>query len=229
MGKKSPAPKQNTLTSVIQTTMKSQDKIVTELAARIINLEKTVESLQSELIITKNVNDILTNEVDDLQQYQRRQCIVIDGLQTAPNETMLQVTLKTENVLAQHLPLDPDEVVNQIDKRHRIGPLKDDGTQSAIVRFKSHSFREKAYVNRKKCSNCKIKIKLSLTRKRRKTLTIAYKISYKLPNVNLFYADIHANLKLRLKEPINNKIVYPVRDKQELFNLFKKFEWNIYG
>ena len=193
--------------------MKSQDEIVAELTARITNLKKTVERLQSELIITKNVNDILTNEVDDLQQYQRRQCIVIDGLQTAPNEAILQVTQKAENVLAQHLNLDPDEVVNQIYKCYCIGLLKDDGTQSATVRFKLHSFREKAYANRKNCSNGNIKIKLSLTRKRRKTLTYAYKISGKLPNVKFFYADIHGNLKLRLNEPINNKIVYLFRDK----------------
>ena len=173
MGKRSPASKKSTLTSATQTTMKSQDEIVAELTARIANLEKTVERLQSELVITKNVNDILTNEVDDLQQYQQCQCIVIDGLQTTPNKTITQVTKKAENALAQHLKLDPDEVVNQIDKCHCIGPLKDDGTQPAIVRFKSHSFREKAYVNRKKCTNRNIKIKLSLTRKRRKTLTYA--------------------------------------------------------
>ena len=132
MGKKSAVSKQNTLTSATQTIMKSEDEIVAELSARIANLEKTVERLPSELVITKNVNDILTNEVDDLQQYQQRQCIVIDGLQTTPNETITQVTEKAENVLAQHLKLDPDEVVNQIDKCHSIDLLKDDGTQSAI-------------------------------------------------------------------------------------------------
>ena len=119
--------------------------------------------------------------------------------------------------------------MNQIGKCHRIGPLKDNSTQSTIVRFKSHSFREKAYVHTKKCTNRNIKIKLSLTRKRTKTLAYAYKISGKLPNVNFFYVDIHGNLKLRLNKPINNKIAYPFRDKQELFNLFKKFEWNIDG
>ena len=66
MGKKSPASKQNILTSATQTTMKLQDEIVAELSARIANLEKTEEQLQSELVITKNANDILRNEVDDL-------------------------------------------------------------------------------------------------------------------------------------------------------------------
>ena len=45
--------------------------------------------------------------------------------------------------------------------------------------------------------------------------------------MNLLYADIHGNLKLRLNEPQSNKIVYPFRDKQGLLNLFKKFKWNI--
>ena len=42
-------------------------------------------------------------------------------------------------------------------------------------------------------------------------------------------ADIQGNLKIRLNEPINNEIIYSFRDKQEIFNLFKKLEWNIYG
>ena len=66
MGKKSPASKQNILTSATQTTMKLQDEIVAELSARIANLEKTEDQLQSELVITKNANNILRNEVDDL-------------------------------------------------------------------------------------------------------------------------------------------------------------------
>ena len=173
MGKKSPASKQNILTSATQTTMKLQDEIVAEFTASIANLKKTVERLQSELVITKNVNDILTNEVDDLQQYQQRQCIIIDGLETTPNKKISQVTQKAENAFAQHIKLDPDEVVNQINKCHRIVLHKNDGTHLTKVRFKSHSFREKAYVNRKKCTNRNIKIKLSLTRKRRKTLTYA--------------------------------------------------------
>ena len=61
MGKKSPTSKQNTLTSATPTTRKSQNQIVAELTARIANLEKTLEILQIELVITKNVNDILTN------------------------------------------------------------------------------------------------------------------------------------------------------------------------
>ena len=49
----------------------------------------------------------------------------------------------------------------------------------------------------KKCSHHNIKIKLSLTRKRSKTLTHPDKIGDKLvPNVNFLYTDIHGNPKL---------------------------------
>ena len=69
----------------------------------------------------------------------------------------------------------------------------------------------------------------AVTNKKKKKNNYAYEISDKLLNVNFFYADIHGNLKLQLNEPINNKIVYPFRDKQEFLNLFKKFKWNIDG
>ena len=59
-------------------------------------------------------------------------------------------------------------------------------------------------------------------------MTYTKKILDKLPNVK-FYVDIHGKLKLRLNEPINNKKFYYFRDKRKLFNLFKKFEWNIGG
>ena len=49
-----------------------------ELLKRVANLEKIVKKLRSELYITKNVNTLLSNENDDLQQYQKRHCIVID-------------------------------------------------------------------------------------------------------------------------------------------------------
>ena len=47
---------------MIQTPKKSQDEIVAELTARITNLSKNEERLESE----ENVNELHTNEVDDL-------------------------------------------------------------------------------------------------------------------------------------------------------------------
>ena len=155
---------------------------------------------------------MLSKEIDDLQQYQRRHCIVIDGLRTSPSETSDHVTEKVEKVLIGNLQFDPEEVNYQTDACHRIEPINTkDGMQSTIVRFKTHSFREAVYLKRRKC-NKKEKIKLSLTQRRRKTLTYAYNNADKLPETD-FYADIHGNLKICLKNPINNKFAYALKSR----------------
>ena len=124
-----------------------------ELLKRVANLEKTVEKLQSELYVTKNINTWLSNEIDNLQQYQRRHCIVIDRLITSPNETSDQVTEKAEKVLTGNLQFDPEEVNYQTDKCHKIGPINTKvGKQSTTVGFKTHSFREAAYLKSRKCN-----------------------------------------------------------------------------
>ena len=126
-------------------------------------------------------------------------------------------------MLTENLHFDPEEANYQTDKCHRIGPVNTkDGTQSTIVQFKTHSFRDAVFLEKRKC-NRKQKIKLSLTQKRRKTLTYSYNNADKLPEIDFFYADIHGNHKFRLKNAINNKFAYSFRDKEELVNLFEKF------
>ena len=48
-----------------------------DLLRRIEALENKVTKLESELSIAKNVNQLLSQELDDLHQYQRRSCLVI--------------------------------------------------------------------------------------------------------------------------------------------------------
>ena len=62
--------------------------------------------------------------------------------------------------------------------------------------------QRRCLIKKRKC-NKKQKIKLSLAQKKRKTLKYAYHNADKLPEIDYFYADIHGNLKFRLKNPIN--------------------------
>ena len=55
-------------------------------------LRITAERPQSELLVTKNVNHILKNEVYGLQQYHQQLHVIIDGLESVPNQAILQVT-----------------------------------------------------------------------------------------------------------------------------------------
>ena len=163
MGWKIPPTKKSSTPSNASDVSTSANNILTRLTAtkkellkRVANLKKIVEKLQSELYVTKNGNTLLNNETDDLQQYQKRYCITIDGLCTSPSETSNQVTEKAEKVLTENLQFNPEEVNYQIDKCHRIGPINTkDSMQSTIVRFKTHSFREAVYLKKENATKNK--------------------------------------------------------------------------
>ena len=220
-GKNRQPPKEETSTS----TNNDNNSSNLQLLERILALETRIEELESHLEVTKRVNSMLSQEVDDLQQYQRRACIVVDGISTSPEETADQMRTKVKNVLTRNLGFEEAEVQTELDKCHRIGPIKDNNKQSTIIRFKSHSFREKVYSKRKSRTNKKLKLKLSLTKRRTKLINYAHQVTSTIEEVNFVFADTNGNLKLRLKEPIGNKYVYSFKSKEDLLDLFQQLEW----
>ena len=52
--------------------------------------------------------------------------------------------------------------------------------------------------------NKKLKVKLSLTKKRTKTLTHTYKMVESNQHSKFVFADVNGNLKLRLNEPLEH-------------------------
>ena len=123
--------------------------------------------LESTLIIAQNTNTLLEKEVDDLHQYQRRACIVVDGIQPEDNETEDQIKYKVRNVLTKNLGFEANQVDNEIDKCHRLGK-PNRGKQSTIIHFRMHAFRVAVHQKQKTITNNKLKVKLSLTKKRTK-------------------------------------------------------------
>ena len=167
-----------------------------EIIKRMVYLEKRVDNLENELVTVRHVNNILSKEVDRLQQYQRRSCIVIDGINTEQEESINRITEKARNVLIHNLKFDEKEVDSEIDKVHSVGKPKD-GKQATILRFKSHSFRAKVYEKRKSITNKKLKVRVSLTKKRSDLIKYAYSITENTPpNLKFVFADINGNLKL---------------------------------
>ena len=74
-----------------------------ELLKRIESLEDKVAELESELIASKNANKLLSQEVDDHHQYQRRECIILDGITPSEHETAKEITRKANNVMVKNL------------------------------------------------------------------------------------------------------------------------------
>ena len=188
-----------------------------ELLKRIESLEDKIAELESELIVSKNVNKLLSQEVDDLHQYQRRACIILDGITPSEHETTEEITRKAKNVMVKNLNFSEKEVDIELDKCHRLGPARD-GKQ--YTRFRSLAFKEKVYRKRKEIKGKKIKVKLSLTKHRTRTIKYAHQITGNNAEVNFAYADMNGNLKLRLRNSIGKKYVYEFKSKEELHKLF---------
>ena len=133
--------------------------------------EKRVLKLEGVLEVTRNANSLLEQEVNNLQQYQRRACIIADGTTPVKDETEEQITTKTKNFLIKNVGFTERKVNEELDKCHRLGKAKE-GKQFTIIRFKSHSFRASSvYASRSNIQKTKkLKLKLSLTKPRTKII-----------------------------------------------------------
>ena len=80
-----------------------------ELLKQIESLGDKVAELKSELIVTKNVNKLLSQEVDNLHQYQRRASVILDDI-TQVSITTKEITRKAKNVMVKNLNFSEEEV-----------------------------------------------------------------------------------------------------------------------
>ena len=141
---------------------------INKLTSRVDFLEGRVTQLQAEISISSQVNTVLEAQLDDLQQYQRRSCMIVDGIKPTIKETTEDLMMKIRKAVTGKLidekgidsnnPLSTKDFNDNFDKCHRIGPIRD-GKQAAIIKFKSHSFREKAYELRKKIKTSGIRFR----------------------------------------------------------------------
>ena len=117
-------------------------------------------------------------------------CIIVDGITLANYKMEEKIVAKTKNVLINNLGFEERKVNEELDKFHRLGKAKG-RKQPTVVRFKSHPFRASAYVNSGTIQHKKkLKVKLSLTRRRTKIINYAHTITEPVPEVKLAYADV---------------------------------------
>ena len=107
-----------------------------------------------------------------------------------------------------------EELKTNNDKLHRTGPYQPSiNKQPLIIKFKSHSFKEKIY-NKQKHVNKNIKLVPSLTRDHSQLLNklqIALNNSRKngiFDAVKFVFADVHGSLKIVLLNPYKNRCFF---------------------
>ena len=136
-------------------------------------------------------------------------------------ETNTDVEREVKNVIQNELKL--PEIVNNIDKLHRTGKIKEKNgkrMQDVIIRFKSHKARYTVYSERKKAKN--VKISANLTKRRGKLLFDATNAVRGVEKVNFCFANIHGDLNVRLEEAYNGKHVHGFNSISELSELLIK-------
>ena len=188
--------------------IQQQQVTIDELLARIVKLEERVIVLEAGLASASHVTSVLqeqlTAKTDELEMYSRRSCIVLTGLCKEQSENFSKLK---EDVLETSCEtgISKEEISNNIDKLHRIGKTNKNNPQNTIVKFRSHSFKEKIYSKRKAVKQRDVKIKPSLTKNRIELLENTNTLITDNPGTNFLfkYADVHRNLKNRLKDARN--------------------------
>ena len=143
---------------------KKQQDAINALLNKIFSLEQEVQSLQGVLATSKHVSSMLQIQLDNQEAYSRRPCLVISGVDSQLKEE--QLNQKVVDIIGE-TGVDGEIIQDNIDKLHSIGKKNDNrNTQSVIVKFKTHSFKEKVYRKRNTIKNTRIKLRPSLTKRR---------------------------------------------------------------
>ena len=180
-------------------------EIMNEVKAILSEKDKDIEDLKSQVTLVQNhvssVKHALDKKFDELEQYGRRVCLRIEGVEHQANEKSEDVLEKVVNIIKESETEIPESA---LDRAHRIGPTYTDNNtgkkmQSIIVRFTTFRHRTFLYANRKNIKSG-ARIRLDLTKDRYNLLVSARKRVNNCPEVNYVYADINCRLKVKLAD-----------------------------
>ena len=109
------------------------EKEIKKKDEKISQVEKTIENL-----VEKQKS--LSSDIDDLEQYSRRNCLVLHGISESIDENTNEILIKT---FSEELGVEIKE--NDLDRSHRLGKpkIKDNKPQSIIVKFARYAVRRK--------------------------------------------------------------------------------------
>lgn len=131
--------------------LKRKDEVINSLRGHINKLQK-------------EMNDV-EHSVEKQEQYSRRNCLLIHGINENKKEDTDQIVI---DALNDNLNLDVS--INDLDRTHRIGKPRnvDENTKSRpiIVKFARYIIRQKVFGCKKKLKGKSISITESLTKKR---------------------------------------------------------------
>ena len=128
--------------------------------------------------------------------------------------------------------------IRNIDKAHPIRKAYENGKQKRVVKFTSDSFKEVVYrkhkekqkehvaelKQKKQPVRIGIKFQPSLTRRRRKLLELANEKFAGVEQIRFSYADMHGNIKVMLKFPVQRRYVSQIHKENDTANIISRLD-----
>ena len=208
---------------------KFKNDVLVKLETRINEQDKQIERLESQLALRQNTIDRLIVNCDDNEQYSRRSCLRIKGVEIkngGKNDNVMELLEKCYSDIG--LQFKPQE----IDRAHRIGKTYSVNdtritTKDIIVKYKSWDPRSAFYKARPKFfkngarmeTRPTFSVALDLTKRRYDLLNHAREKSKSYPDVQFAFVDINCSLVVKMK---NDYFEY-FNDKSQLDKILSRF------
>ena len=122
-------------------------KKIDELETEIKNKAEKIQLLENRVEILEEEKEFQGKEIDDLEQYSRRNCLLLHGVVETNAECTDDIIIKT---CAEELGIDVK--LEDLDRSHRLGKVKRNYNKPRpiIVKFARYAVRKKAFSNKKK-------------------------------------------------------------------------------
>ncbi|KAG8237159.1 hypothetical protein J437_LFUL011208 [Ladona fulva] len=148
------------------------------------DLHEQLNYIMSRISILENVSTRFNEKLDDLEQYSRRNCLLIHGLQESAKEDCLAVTKEflTFNLGIQVNPC-------MLDRAHRIDKQRESKSRHMIVKFINYQDRARVWQAKKSLKSSGFVITESLTSYRMKLLNETRELLDKSKSVDLRWQD----------------------------------------
>ena len=200
-----------------------QDGLMKKIEDKFKEQNTRIEELESKLAIKQNVIDNLEIKCDDNEQYNRRSCLRVHGLEF--NSDNDEGVMKKVEECCKDMDVEFNE--NEIDRAHYIGKpyvdkVKNKKVRSLIIKFKSWRSRSAFYksrprnrLERQKKPGSSFNVSLDLTKRRYDLLMKAKVLIINNPSVAYVFCGINYSLVMKF----NNNTYRYFNSKSELTKL----------
>ena len=141
-----------------------KDHILSELQKTIDENTAVIEALKETINEKDAVINDLQVKLDDLEQYQRRQCLRVFGVEEGPDE---DTDVKAIEIARK---IGVDLSIEDIDRSHRIGVRNNDRPRPIIIKFVSYRKRSEVFHSKKNLKGSGVTIREDLTKMRHSLL-----------------------------------------------------------